>query len=490
MVCKITTNGYLNIYNGLIAKGGNTPDSTIVFTSDFDDFYGGDTYNNGDERPYYYGGVWRGINFLNESIDENCVLENCILKFASSNSSYGAVTMDNASPKIKDCLFENNYNGIVSSGTSLPLITNCDFVGTDPSNGYGVWNKTSTNTVTAENCWWNHNTGPKNATNNPGGLGERVSDYVDFTPWATQLAKPVLGDVSMNGEVKPFDASLVLQHAVGSITLSEKQQGVADVSGNGMITSYDASLILQYSVGLISKFDPDPLGTKSATNEFVSVSFPNIISELSKNNFEIPVTITTFNGVKSLDMRYSINKDHVKFLGINKNLLPAGISIEAGFNSNTGEVIVAMASAYDLNLNNVQIQLEFEFENNGINESVVDLSALMANDNIMTNMGTATIVSGATTGIGDFSGQSEPFIYARQDGIHVRFKLNESGQDLLVQVVDVTGRMLYRNTYRNLDAGMQYIDMSYSDFDKPGRDICIIQMKAREFSLSKKLLIK
>jgi len=143
VVCKITTNGYLNIYNGLIAKGGSTPDSTIVFTSDFDDFYGGDTYNNGDERPYYYGGVWRGINFLNQSIDENCILENCILKNASSNTSMGAITLDNASPTIKNCLFESNYNGIVSSGTSLPIITNCDFVGTNPTNGYGVWNTTS-----------------------------------------------------------------------------------------------------------------------------------------------------------------------------------------------------------------------------------------------------------------------------------------------------------------------------------------------------------
>jgi hypothetical protein len=138
------------------------------------------------------------------------------------------------------------------------LITNCDFVGTDPTYGYGVWNQTATNTVTAENCWWNHNTGPKNATSNPGGLGERVSDYVDFTPWATQLAKPVLGDVSMNGEVKPYDASLVLQHSVAVIILTDKQKGVADVSGNGMISSYDASLILQYSVGLISRFEPEP----------------------------------------------------------------------------------------------------------------------------------------------------------------------------------------------------------------------------------------
>ncbi len=500
VICKFGQDGYMNVYNGLLAKGGSTTDSTIVFTADRDDFYGGDTYNDGDASLPWYN-YWDGIRFFNESIDENCWLENCIFKNASEISCcqdyqpydiyrYGAISLDNASPTIKSCLFESNYFGIICRNTSLPTITNCDFVGTDPTWGYGVWNQTSTNTVTAENCWWNHNTGPKNATSNPSGLGERVSDYVDFTPWATQLAKPVLGDVSMNGEVKPYDASLVLQHAVGSVVLTDKQKGVADVSGNGIISSYDASLILQYSVGLISKFDPDPLGTKSAANEYVSVSFPNMISELTKNSFGIPVTVTTFKGVKALDLKFSVNKNHVKFTGVNKDKLPSGISIEAGFNSNTNEVIVALASAYDLDLNNQQILLEFEFVENGLSESLFTLSTLMANDNIMTDLGTATIVSSAATGIGDLSDLSEPFIYAGRDGIHARFSLRESGHDLLVQVIDVAGRMLYRNTFKNLNAGLQQIDIVYSDFEKPGRGVCIIQMKAGEFSISKKLLIK
>ena len=254
IVCKFGQDGYLNIQNGLMAKGGSTPDSTIVFTSDRDDFYGGDTYNDGDSN-LPSNNYWQGIYFLNESIDENCLMENCIFK----NSSYvyypyydwgrpscrGAVSFDNASPSLKNCLFENNYWGIISRNTSLPKIINCDFVGTDRTWGYGIWNMTATNTITATGCWWNSNTGPTHASN-PGGLGERVSDYVIFTPFAQQLAKPILGDVSMNGEVKPYDASLVLQHTVMNIVLSAKQQGVADVSGNGIISSYDASLILQY----------------------------------------------------------------------------------------------------------------------------------------------------------------------------------------------------------------------------------------------------
>ncbi|HSH20383.1 MAG TPA: hypothetical protein VLA03_08005, partial [Draconibacterium sp.] len=83
IVCKFREDGNLYVYNGLIAKGGSTVDSTIVFTSDRDDFYGGDTYADGDANLPSID-YWNGIYFYNESIDENCILENCIFK----NGSY------------------------------------------------------------------------------------------------------------------------------------------------------------------------------------------------------------------------------------------------------------------------------------------------------------------------------------------------------------------------------------------------------------------
>ncbi len=499
VVCKFMSDGYINVQNGLIAKGGGTTDSTIVFTADRDDFYGGDTYGDGDANPPSLD-YWNGIYFYNEAIDANCILENCIFKNGSywyyptydwgAPSNRGAVNLNNASPTIKNCLFESNYFGIIAFNTSLPLITNCDFVGIHPTEGYGVWNQTSTNTVTAENCWWNHNTGPKNATNNPAGLGERVSNYVDFTPWSTQLAKPVLGDVSMNGEVKPYDASLVLQHTVAVIILTDKQKGVADVSGNGIISSYDASLILQYSVGLISRFEPD--GTKSAfANGFVAVSFPSLISEPNKKTFEIPVKVSTGAGIKAVDMKYAINRNHIRFLQVKKDNLPADINLLAGFNSQTGEVIVAMASAYDLNLNEQQITLEFEFVGAELSESQINLATLMANDDIMTDVGTATIISKSTvTGIGDPSQLSEPVVYTGDNGIYARFNLAEANSDLNIKLVDMAGRTLYRKVVKNLVPGMQYIDLSYSEFEKPGRGICILHLNAGNFSYSKKVLIK
>ncbi|MBI4722489.1 MAG: T9SS type A sorting domain-containing protein, partial [Candidatus Stahlbacteria bacterium] len=51
------------------------------------------------------------------------------------------------------------------------------------------------------------------------------------------------------------DAALVFRHRLGIDTLNPDEQVAAEVSGNGIITAYDATLILKYSVGKIIHFD-------------------------------------------------------------------------------------------------------------------------------------------------------------------------------------------------------------------------------------------
>lgn len=65
------------------------------------------------------------------------------------------------------------------------------------------------------------------------------------------------GGVPANA-VTAHDASLVLQSAVGKITLSDYQKLAADTDGNGAVNEYDAALILQKSV---RKIDIFPIGT-------------------------------------------------------------------------------------------------------------------------------------------------------------------------------------------------------------------------------------
>ena len=57
--------------------------------------------------------------------------------------------------------------------------------------------------------------------------------------------------------ITAYDASLVLQSAIGKITLDDNQKLAADVDGNGKVSEYDAALILQKAV---KKIDAFPIG--------------------------------------------------------------------------------------------------------------------------------------------------------------------------------------------------------------------------------------
>jgi len=59
------------------------------------------------------------------------------------------------------------------------------------------------------------------------------------------------GDVSGDGLVTAYDASLIMRAVVGLSPLDARQHEAAEVSGDGKITAYDAALILRYVVGLI-----------------------------------------------------------------------------------------------------------------------------------------------------------------------------------------------------------------------------------------------
>ncbi len=62
------------------------------------------------------------------------------------------------------------------------------------------------------------------------------------------------GDVSGNGVITAFDASLTLKACAGLITLTDDQKIRADVDGDDKITLYDVILILKKVTGIIKKF--------------------------------------------------------------------------------------------------------------------------------------------------------------------------------------------------------------------------------------------
>ncbi|MBU0713116.1 right-handed parallel beta-helix repeat-containing protein [bacterium] len=285
--------GRLDIFKGLSAIGGPTPDSIIVFTSIRDDFYGGDS-NSDRTATFASSGRWCGLIFWDQSLDPLCKLKNCIIRFADK----GIQTIS-ASPTIENCNINNNNYGVYATAASNPAFSNCDFV----TNYYFAINNVDKSfIIDAPNCWWGSNFGPiQSETEGDGSsIQELVSDAVNYTPWkASGAGNPVMGDVSLNGSVQAYDASLILKYVVnplGTDSLLTLQRQVADVSGNGgpdatAITAYDASLVLQYVVGLIECF-PANIDKSSGKNEAILDLFA-----LQKNvsvNVELGTVAATF----------------------------------------------------------------------------------------------------------------------------------------------------------------------------------------------------
>jgi len=75
------------------------------------------------------------------------------------------------------------------------------------------------------------------------------------------------GDVDGDGEITALDASKILQHIVGLISLSDSQLEAADVTGNGSVTALDAALVLQHTVGLITQFPVEKTPTAPILND-------------------------------------------------------------------------------------------------------------------------------------------------------------------------------------------------------------------------------
>jgi hypothetical protein len=326
----------MTVRKGLVAEGKSHPDSTIVFTDLRDDFYGNDTNSdstlsspiNGN-NGYYYAG-WYGITFTNESLAPFSRIRNAVIRYAGLYNSGAAITLTSASPTITYSALTNNYNAVVANGASNPVVNHCDI---DQNTQWGINNVNKSFTINAESNWWGSNTGPTHS-GNPGGTGQAVTDGVDYLPFTTTSAQvPLTGDVSLNGQIQAYDASLVLKWIVDPLAnpLSATAQQVADVSGDGSVLSFDASLILQYVAGKIGIFPVEYMrkaaapGSAAQSNALVSFT-----EELSAGTKQVVVTLSgrDLHNVFSTDIVLSYNADQLtpvsaSAVGLAANVLTA-----------------------------------------------------------------------------------------------------------------------------------------------------------------------
>jgi hypothetical protein len=76
---------------------------------------------------------------------------------------------------------------VTSASTYSVSITQSDI---NDNSGFGINNTVAAFNVDATKNWWSDASGPFNTTLNPGGKGDKVSDFVSFDPWLKRAVKP------------------------------------------------------------------------------------------------------------------------------------------------------------------------------------------------------------------------------------------------------------------------------------------------------------
>ena len=156
---QLSSNRQLAIYGTLNALG--TPGNEVIFTN--------------------ISGLSFGLLFYPGSTGN---LAYSIIEGAN----YGIHLTSPASFNMDHSVLQNNSYGIYSSGGQI-TVRRSDITG---NTSYGIYSSGST-VINAENNWWGDASGPLDSSDdratgglyNPSGLGDEVSDSVDYSPWVT-----------------------------------------------------------------------------------------------------------------------------------------------------------------------------------------------------------------------------------------------------------------------------------------------------------------
>ncbi|NVO18691.1 MAG: right-handed parallel beta-helix repeat-containing protein [Bacteroidetes bacterium] len=397
VVCKFVNSGSITVNKGFLAEGGFEADSNIVFTDYRDDFYGGDT-NADSTFTSPTMGSWQGIAFNDQALDPICRLRHCFVKY-----SYYGISTTSASPLVTYSTIAKNYYGVYATAASNPVFHYCDF---DDNYYWAVNNVNKSFVIDATNCWWGSALGPiqTNTQGNGTSTQELITTAVNFSPFKTTGAiNPAEGDVSLNGVIQAYDASLVLQKVVGSITLNSTQTQVADVSAAGGITSFDASLILQYVVGIIQYFPAELLapGSIPLTDPILEVGNGSV---LGGEDITIPVRVINSSGILSTDIQLKYDPVYLQLAQVSNQV--AGMTLAFLNDEVKGSLNIALAGTEPLSNDTTLVLLTFHtvLPSGGTITTPMSVASFLANESDLT----ASAQPGIVTISDNMTGLPEP----------------------------------------------------------------------------------
>jgi len=170
-------------------------------------------------------------------------------------------------------------SGIHITGVDV-LGINIHFNNIEGNTAYGVYNG-GTGTLDATHNWWGDASGPYHSTLNPDGMGDEVSDNVDFDPWVGSEVSESATDTLGQGETVELpsgDASVTVTDATGTAEVTVAQYS-DDPTGAGSGAGFGAT-----DVGYIDVYVPDPANLNELE---IRLYYPNTITGADESTLQL-----------------------------------------------------------------------------------------------------------------------------------------------------------------------------------------------------------
>ncbi|NUN69797.1 MAG: right-handed parallel beta-helix repeat-containing protein [Bacteroidetes bacterium] len=349
----------LYVYGKIFSSGQQN--NKVIFTSWKDDTFGGDSNKDTSATMPQPGDWWRvllsgsgsnGSHLRNtvfryggmsnysmlELSSSNALVESCAVSF----SQYIGLQFGNSPSAVVGNEIHHNTFGVYINGSIVPTLNYNNIY----QNTIGLEQYYTGMTINAENNYWGAATGPKKTTGadqNPTGQGNQINvtgtGEVDFRPFLTARQGILYGDVSGNGQISAFDASLVLQHDVEMITLNPVQKLAANVNGDTLVNAFDASYILRYVVGLISGFPG--LGKAAAPEGALSAFTFTLENAPQPGQFDLVIALNKPTDVYSASIGLQFDTASVTPLSMARGAASDSMSLVHHFPSGCANVALA-----------------------------------------------------------------------------------------------------------------------------------------------------
>jgi hypothetical protein len=298
------------------------------------------------------------------------------------------------------------------------------------------------------------------------------------------------GDVSLNGEVHAYDASLILKYLVETEALDDQQMLNANVSLDTTVSALDASLILKYVAVLIDTLPYDTsMGSLLATGDI----------DMQDGTFEpggfveVPLYLTNGDNILSFETEIGFDAEALTYSSATWSNDLDGFTIE--LNMLDGELLFAGAGSSPDGQENIFATLRF-MVNESFNgdETTVLMSRLRFNEGEVIENGASSTLTNVLSIDDELLPLSFKLHHNHPNPFNpitsLRYDLPVQAQVTLT-IYDLTGREVTQLVNTTQEPGFKSVRWNATDMHgKPvSAGVYLYQIRAGEFVQTKKMVL-